>query len=418
LRLTSNAVAWVTRELARRVGGLPVPLRYEDVDAPSEPCVVVSPTREVDWDAVLRRAATARCEVRGRALVFDADVVAATYFLLSRIEETDASKFDDHGRFPASAGAAFRLGLLDRPLVDEWALAIRDGLRRLLPDWTPDAPRFRVKLTHDVDSLRAFNGVGVGMRTVAGDLVKRRDVGRAIHDAAETFRQVAAPETSPNWRGALELARLSRIHGLRSAFYFMATGPVAGDADYDLSARDVRELMEELRALEVEFGVHPGYATLGDPVRLAAEKSRLDAAFGAPVAGGRQHYLRFRVPDTWRHWAQAGLGYDSTLGFADREGFRCGTCHPFRPFDVENDREIELVEFPLIAMDATLRHHRGLTPEATERRLLELAETCRRVGGTFTLLWHNSSLDGAWRPWGDVYRRLVPVLAQMERGTA
>jgi hypothetical protein len=198
----------------------------------------------------------------------------------------------------------------------------------------------------------------------------------------------------------------------------MATGPLPREADYDLDARDVRELIEELRALEVEVGIHPGYATLVDPARLVAEKARLDAALGETRYGGRQHWLRFRVPDTWRHWAQAGLAYDSTMGFADREGFRCGTCHPFRPFDVENDREIDLVEFPLIAMDATLRHHRGLTPETTERRLLELAETCRKVGGTFTLLWHNSSLDGAWRPWGDVYRRLVPTLAQMERGTA
>jgi len=418
LPLTSNAVAWVTRELARRVGGRPAPLRYESVESATEPCVVVPPTRESDWDTVLRRAATARCEVRGRALVLDADVVAATYFLLTRLEETDASKFDEHGRYPATASAAFRLGLLDRPLVDEWALAIRDGLRRLVPDWTPDVPRFRVKLTHDVDSLRAFQGVGAGLRTVVGDLVERRDVGRAIHDAVETFRQVAAPETSPNWRGALELARLSRIHGLRSAFYFTAAGPVAGDADYDLGAPDVRELIEELRVLEVEFGIRPGHATLGDPARLAAEKARLDAALGETRYGGRQSRLRFRVPDTWRHWAQTGLAYDSTLGFADREGFRCGTCHPFRPFDVESDREVDLVEIPLIATDETLRLRRGLSPEATESRLVELAETCRRVGGTFTLLWRNSSLDGPWRPWGDVYRRLVPTLARMERGRA
>ena len=106
------------------------------------------------------------------------------------------------------------------------------------------------------------------------------------------------------------------------------------------------------------------------------------------------------------------------MGFADREGFRCGTSHPFRPFDVEQDREIDVLEVPLIAMDATLRHYRKLTPEATRTRLLELAGACRRVGGTFTLLWHNSSLEGAWKPGGDVYRCLVPELAQMVRGEA
>ena len=193
-------------------------------------------------------------------------------------------------------------------------------------------------------------------------------------------------------------------------------GPREGD--YDLDAHDVRALIGELRELGAEFGIHPGYATLGDPARLAAEKARLDAALGTGRYGGRQHWLRFRAPDTWRHWAAAGLTYDSTMGFADREGFRCGTSHPFRPFDVEQDREIDVLEVPLIAMDATLRHYRKLTPEATRARLLELAGACRRVGGTFTLLWHNSSLEGAWKPWGDVYRCLVPELAQMVRGEA
>jgi hypothetical protein len=412
--ITDNALAWVTRELTRRVGGLPVPLRYAS-GAPSEPCVSVEPGPTDDWDAVLARAATARCEIRGSALVIDADIVAATWFLLTRVEERDASKLDEHGRFRATASAAFRAGLLDRPLVDEWAVAIRDALRKLLPRWTPDVPRFQVKLTHDVDSLRAFHDVGAGLRTVAGDLVKRRDVGAALTDAAETLRQVAAPETSPNWRGALEIARLSRVHGMKSAFYFMSADPERPDGDYDIGAKDVRELIEELRVLDAELGFHPGYRTLGDAARLAEEKRRLDAALGTSRYGGRQHYLRFRAPQTWRDWAAAGLTYDSTLGFADREGFRCGTCHPFKPFDVEEDREIDLVEVPLIAMDATLRHHRGLTPAQTETRILELAESCRRVGGTFTLLWHNSSMDGGWKPWGDVYRRVVPALAEMQR---
>jgi hypothetical protein len=418
MTLTANAVAWVTRELARRIGGLPVPLRYERLASADDPCVVVPPTDETDWDAVLRRAAAARCEIRGRALVVDADVVAATYFLLSRLEEVDSTSLDEHGRFPSTASAAHRLGLLDRPLVDEWAMAIRDGLRTLLPAWTPGASRFEVRLTHDVDTLRAFHGVARGVRTVVGDVVRRGDVARAVADAAATLRQAVAPSTSANWRGAIELARLSRDHGLRSAFYFMAAPPLPPDGDYDVASAEVRRLIEELRTFDVELGIHPGYATLGDPARLAAEKARLDAVLGTTRYGARRHWLRFRVPDTWRESAAVGLTHDATLGFADREGFRCGTCRPFRPFDVAADREIDILEVPLVAMDATLRKHRGLSPDATDARLRELAEICRRVDGTFTLLWHNSSLDGPWKPWGDVYRRLVPWLASMDGSVA
>ena len=163
-----------------------------------------------------------------------------------------------------------------------------------------------------------------------------------------------------------------------------------------------------------EIGFHPGYDTFNDPERLAEEKDRLDAVLGKTQYGGRQHFLRFQVPNTWRHWEQIGLTYDSTMTYADHEGFRCGTCHPFRPFDVEQNRELDLWEWPLIVMDGTLRQYRGLTPEQGQARILELARRCKQVGGTFTLLWHNSSLGGEWRPWAEVYRRVVGVLAEMQ----
>jgi len=34
-----------------------------------------------------------------------------------------------------------------------------------------------------------------------------------------------------------------------------------------------------------------------------------------------------------RAWADAGMDYDSTLSYADRPGFRCGTCSEYPAFD-------------------------------------------------------------------------------------
>jgi len=45
-------------------------------------------------------------------------------------------------------------------------------------------------------------------------------------------------------------------------------------------------------------------------------------------------------------------------------------------------------------------------------RVLKLAR--RRKGGASTLLWHNSSLDREWRSWGEMYRRVVEKLAEIE----
>jgi hypothetical protein len=86
-------------------------------------------------------------------------------------------------------------------------------------------------------------------------------------------------------------------------------------------------------------------------------------------------------------------------------------------FDVEQNCELDLWEVPLIVMDGTLRNYRDLTPEQGEMCILELARRCKQVEGTFTLLWHNTSLDGEWRPWREMYQRVVKTLARMQEQT-
>jgi hypothetical protein len=227
--------------------------------------------------------------------------------------------------------------------------------------------------------------------------------------------QVIAPQRTPYFRGIVRLSDLSLRYSLPSAFYVMAAEGGPYDNGYDPGSKRIRRCVTDLRRQGFELGYHAGYRTLGDPSRLAAEKARLDPILGESRYGGRQHFLRFRVPDTWRHWESVGLEYDSSLTFADHEGFRCGTCHPYRPFDFEQNRELDIWEAPLIVMDGTLRTYRGLTPEQGEASVRELARRCREVEGTFTLLWHNSSLSGDWDEWGDAYERMLSDLKALRR---
>lgn len=247
--------------------------------------------------------------------------------------------------------------------------------------------------------------------------MRRRDPAQAAERARHALVQAVAPTRTSSYEGIFRIADLSRRLGMQSAFFFMAADQSRYDSGYDPASRTVREAIRRLQDLGFEIGFHPGYMTMGDPARLAQEKSRLDAVLGRTSYGGRQHYLRFRVPDTWRHWEQLGLTYDSSLTFAGHEGFRCGTCHPYRPFDIEANRTIGVEERPLIVMDGTIRQYRGLSPAEGERSVLELARRCLAVEGTFTLLWHNSSLDGEWADWGSPYATMVEKLSALESGS-
>ena len=69
-------------------------------------------------------------------------------------------------------------------------------------------------------------------------------------------------------------------------------------------------------------------------------------------------------------------------------------CHPFRPYNLKTGRPIDILEIPLVVMDGTLdRYMRLDATRAWEvtRRLIDATERC---GGVFTLLWHNSYMEG------------------------
>jgi hypothetical protein len=337
-------------------------------------------------------------------VIFCADILAATLFMLSRWEEAVMPIRDEHERFPAVASVAYKQRFLDRPIVDEYALILQAWLKVLLPGWEPSPRRFSVKLSHDIDSVRRAS-----LRTLAGDLLKRGN----IRQAGKTAQAIFRPERDQHLQGIYRLADWSEQHGLHSAFYFMAAQPGIHDIGYNPGSVLIQRCITDLQKRGHEIGFHAGYRAFSDPRRFLAEKQRLDAVLEQGQYGGRHHYLRFRVPDTWQQWAEAGLVYDSTLSYADHEGFRCGTCHPYQPFDIRQDRPLDLLEIPLIVMDGTLKQYRGLTPEAGKERILTLAQRCRRVGGIFTLLWHNNSLLNDWRPWVDMYRQVLPELAEM-----
>lgn len=109
--------------------------------------------------------------------------------------------------------------------------------------------------------------------------------------------------------------------------------------------------------------------------------------------GQRMHYLRWEHPITMRAWAEAGMNYGPTLGYAGRPGFRCGTCHEYPAFNPVSQEQLSLRIRPLVVMECTVIDYvylgLGVIGEA-EDKINQLKKRCRQVDGNFRLLWHNS----------------------------
>ena len=329
------------------------------------------------------------------------DILGLTYWMLTRQEEVGRTDLDEHGRFPATASHAFKHGYLERPVVDEWLYILGQVIQKTWPTLQLKTNQFSMEVSHDVDSpsrygFRSASGI---VRAMAGGVLKRRDFMGAllapwVRLNSKTKLHRADPANTFDW-----IMGVSEQHGLKSAFYFICGRTDASkDADYEPEHPAIRDLMRRIHARGHEIGLHPSYGSYQTPEIIVAEANRLRriaAEEGIEQAewGGRMHYLRWEQPTTLQAWELAGLTYDSTLGYADRPGFRCGTCFEYPAFDPVAGRSLNLRIRPLIAMECTVMEPRymGLgTGEAARGKFLELKSACKAVGGSFTLLWHNS----------------------------
>jgi hypothetical protein len=262
----------------------------------------------------------------------------------------------------------------------------------------------QVKVSHDVDLI----GIPFGLREPAVQIIARREFGTGLRDVLSGYSGVMPGSL----RQVMEICELVQARGLRPALYWKASARTKFDSGYDIADRRVSRVMEWAKSRGVEMGVHPGYETFGDEAALGAEVERCRAAIGERELGGRQHYLRWS-PQTWLHWEQCGLAYDSSVGYADRAGFRAGTCQPYFPWLWKENRRAELLEIPLIVMDQTLVSplYMGCSPDESVAVVRGLLRKCATVGGVFTLLWHNNCMG---RPYSAYYPRIFDELAGLE----
>lgn len=308
------------------------------------------------------------------------DLAVSALLTLSRWEEELITKRDRHGRVAAVSCASHRDGYLMRPIVDECGLALQQALEALLPNWKPMSRELRVNVSHDIDNI----GLPFTFRTAVGHTLRR-------HKPSATLRDMCSwlPGVNPAFLQAVhDVVSLSLERGIVPAVYWKGT---RSSIHYDPYHPKVKQMVGWLQKNKIELGVHPGYDTFRSPEKLRKEILTVREVLGVQPAGGRQDYLRW-CPDTWLDWENCGLGYDSSVGFADHIGFRAGTCFPYRPWLFTLNREAHLAELPLLIMDATMAGYMKLTPEQSLQAIDTCVRRCREVGGVFTLLWHNDGM--------------------------
>lgn len=341
-------------------------------------------------------------EGSGRTYRCRVDLFGSIFFLLSRYEEVVSTARDGFGRCRGTDSLAVSERYLERPIANEYLEVLWALLHRIAPGLRRRHRTYKLNLSHDVDSPSGashFNAREL-VWSLGADILKRHLPSMALRRCiAAVTAPFGTPRCDPHNTFDFIMSESERI-GVRSAFYFIC-GHTGGRIDgvYDLEEPWVRALVASMYRRGHEIGLHPSFETWKDGAALRAEFRRLKrtcSELGVEQAqwGGRQHFLRWAAPVTWRLWSEAGLSYDSSVGYADRAGFRSGTCYEHTVFDLENRQALPLVERPLVAMEVSLIQaaYMGLSLDAAVSKIIELGDVCRRHRGDMTVLWHNHFL--------------------------
>ncbi|HMO15171.1 MAG TPA: polysaccharide deacetylase family protein [Pirellulaceae bacterium] len=344
------------------------------------------------------------------------DVFGSAFFMLTRYEEACITERDEHDRFPATASLAFKADFLERPIIDEYVEILWAAMQKVWPSLQRRQRQARILVSCDVDRPFTFDGsLKKFARRFAGDLLKRRSPKMAwgsIWGSAGARR--GRYEHDPFRNGLKFIMDVNERAGRAAAFYFI---PEKTDATRDqspsLDEPRMRELIREIRKRGHEIGLHPGFNTYKHPEAMTRTVQTLrrvldEEQIDQPQLGGRQHYLRWENPTTAQLWEQNKLDYDSTLSYADRPGFRCGTCHEYQMYDVRQRRPLNLRQRPLILMECTVIEDcymgLGYSSEALST-MVRLKQICQKFSGDFSILWHNSHFDN--RMDFEFYQQLV-----------
>lgn len=335
----------------------------------------------------------------GTQHVLSFDVLAASFYLLSRYEEYLPFKADEHGRFRACQSMAFQQGFLKRPIINSWSLEVKKILERLFPTINMSTPTYFPIITYDIDIAWAFinrsvyRTIGATFKNLALNFSTfKRRIKTYLHiqkDPFDTFEYILNQQKKNN---------------LPAHFFFL----LGQYGKYDKNIRpDSKALHDLIKTIHREhnIGIHPSYGSNRSEDQLTLEYQTLVNITGSKITKSRQHYLKLTFPDTYRRLIELGIEEDYTMGYADAVGFRASIATPFPWFDLEKNEATHLMIYPFQVMDVTLKNYLKLNPDEARELIQEIILVCKEVGGCFSAIWHNSSLstlDG-WDKWISVY---------------
>lgn len=334
------------------------------------------------------------------------DLFAAVFYLAAEYSQYSHNLRDDHDRhdewglFPL-----FNLWFNDEPLAHYYAEYLWEKLAVVGHPLSRKKRRFDYEITIDVDHpwKYKYKPLWVNLGGLAKDFVGRRfqEVGERLgvlfkgHDPFDVFEEIR--DLCPRDR---------------TRFFFLIDRHCPQDSRFTFRTVPYRKLIMRLtREWGFKGGLHPSYQTYKDAEMLEFEHKALGVLI-PNFTSSRQHYLRYRLPETFRNLEGLGVEDEYSICPVKYAGFKTGLCVPYRWFDLEQNRISQLTLHPAAVMDRSLQQYKQMDPLFALKEIQTVIERVKRVKGKFVVILHNETFSesGEWKNWKPVLVNMLEIL--------
>ncbi|MCC6723096.1 MAG: hypothetical protein IT258_01205 [Saprospiraceae bacterium] len=311
---------------------------------------------------------------------FGFDIIEAIFFHISRFEEhfCQTSQLDEHGRMKSNEQFLVKHCLEKTPVVDHLVYCFLVAIGA-----NPVAAPTRFRMSFDIDIMRCFSG-RPPIRMTAKYLVSKPSSLPKLWFSY--IRTLFAPQNDPYFNFEWLLRKSDK---LEQVIYFLVGGSTKFDRPTAKLNNEFKQIVSLAKAMGLRIGLHPSYDCMADDELFHKEKSGLEEILGEKINESRQHFLHFSWKTTPQILEKQGVMEDSSIGFSDRIGFRCGTGFPYQPYSFEREEPWGFMEVPMICMDVALMREAG----NNQQRMIEIWDDFLATNKSLTMitfLFHNS----------------------------
>ena len=325
-------------------------------------------------------------------LLLNFDIFGLMFILLSRYEEYVYSEVSDHfGRFPYSNSFLSKQNLIKYPIVDIYILFLSKFFKIKLPNTNK-----KLSITFDLDApvLNSKPSIKHNLRCLFRDIF----IWRCPLSGVKKFFNNHKINRLYHFK---KINYLLKRYKYKGTFYLLVDKIHKHDGTYYLDDLNIKHLIKYLIKKGHKIGLHFSFTASSNVNQLRSEidkfkiflKQITKRSLSVDV---RFHFLRINMPMHINLLDEFNIHNDSSLGFAEQTGFRCGTARSYPAYSFSRRSKLKLTITPLVIMDVTynsvdymnIDHSNPLAFEDS----ISLINRSFNTGATTTVLFHDNLL--------------------------